>query len=346
MPSGRCYGPAAVILVGLTGGIGAGKSTVSQLLAEHGAVIIDADAITRQLQEPGQPVLAAIVERFGSGILTAEGALDRPALAELVFNDPDALKDLNGLVHPAVGKEIARRIDMERDSDRVVVLDVPLLVETGRRGMAGVVVVDAPLDVAVDRLVRHRGMSEADALARMARQASREERRAQADWVVDNAGPRADLVDQVDRLWAWLQTLPPADPPDGARRLAPTARRARRRPGGAESSVPIVAKSCRRVQELLTPSRTSAGSGVALPIRPTRRTHPGDGIAPLTDLGPMGPSHGAGRAPARRRSPVASSSSSASTAGWCGRGSPRASSPSPGRVCSYWQELRPRSSSA
>ena len=207
-----------MILVGLTGGIGAGKSTVSQLLAERGAVIIDADAITRQLQEPGQPVLAAIVERFGSGILTAEGALDRPALAELVFNDPDALKDLNGLVHPAVGQEIARRIDIERDSDRVVVLDVPLLVETGRRGMAGVVVVDAPLDVAVDRLVRHRGMSEADARARMARQASREERRAKADWVIDNAGPRATCSTRSTGSGPGSRPCPPPTRPTAAAR--------------------------------------------------------------------------------------------------------------------------------
>ncbi len=237
-----------MILVGLTGGIGAGKSTVSQLLAERGAVIIDADAITRQLQEPGQPVLAAIVERFGSGILTAEGALDRPALAELVFNDPDALKDLNGLVHPAVGQEIARRIDIERDSDRVVVLDVPLLVETGRRGMAGVVVVDAPLDVAVDRLVRHRGMSEADARARMARQASREERRDKADWVIDNAGPRADLLDQVDRLWAWLQTLPPPTRP-------PTPPEA---PAGTDPPSPEPRPPTRRSRVLLPISRSPA----------------------------------------------------------------------------------------
>jgi dephospho-CoA kinase len=200
-----------VILVGLTGGIGAGKSTVSRLLAERGAVIVDADAITRELQEPGQPVLRAIVDRFGEGILAADGSLDRQALADVVFNDPDALKDLNGLVHPAVGREIARRIDAERANDRVVVLDVPLLVETGRRGMAGVVVVDVPLEVAVQRLVRDRGMSEVDALARMARQASREERLAKADRVVDNSGNRADLAAQIEELWGWMRSLPPAD---------------------------------------------------------------------------------------------------------------------------------------
>jgi dephospho-CoA kinase len=212
----RCYGPAAVILVGLTGGIGAGKSSVSRLLAERGAVIIDADAITRELQEPGRPVLAAIVERFGAGVLAADGSLHRRALADIVFNDPDALKDLNGIVHPAVGAETARRIEAERDTDHVVVLDVPLLVETGRRGLAAIIVVDTPVDVAVERLVRDRGMSEADARARVARQASRDERLALADRVVDNAGDQAALEAQVADLWTWLQALPPTPRPDPA----------------------------------------------------------------------------------------------------------------------------------
>jgi dephospho-CoA kinase len=212
----RCYGPAAVILVGLTGGIGAGKSSVSRLLAERGAVIIDADAITRELQEPGMPVLAAIVERFGVGVLAADGSLHRQALADIVFNDPDALKDLNGIVHPAVGAETARRIEAERDTDHVVVLDVPLLVETGRRGLAAIIVVDTPVDVAVERLVRDRGMTEADARARIARQASRDERLALADRVVDNAGDQAALEARVADLWTWLQTLPPTPRPDPA----------------------------------------------------------------------------------------------------------------------------------
>lgn len=202
-----------MILVGLTGGIGAGKSTVSRLLASHGAVIVDADAITRELQQPGQPVLAAIAGRFGDGVVAPDGTLDRAALADLVFNDPDALKDLNGLVHPAVGAEIARRIEAERAGDRVVVLDVPLLVETGRQGVAGIVVVDTPAEVAITRLVRNRGMTEADARARMARQASREERLARADQVIDNSGDEESLRHRVAEVWAWMQTLPPTDPP-------------------------------------------------------------------------------------------------------------------------------------
>lgn len=201
-----------MILVGLTGGIGSGKSTVSALLAERGAVVVDADAITRQLQQPGQPVLEGIVERFGREVLTADGQLDRPRLASIVFADAEALADLNGIVHPAVGAEIARRIDALRGTDRVVVLDIPLLVESGRYAVAGVLVVDVPIDTAVHRLVGQRGMDEGDARARMARQASREDRVAKADRVIDNSGDRAALEAQVDEAWAWMQTLPPTEP--------------------------------------------------------------------------------------------------------------------------------------
>jgi dephospho-CoA kinase len=202
------YRPRPVIVVGLTGGIGSGKSTVSGLLAGRGAVVVDADAITRQLQAPGQPVLAAIVERFGPDIVSADGTLDRAALAAIVFDDPAALKDLNAIVHPAVGTEIARRLEAERTGDRVVVLDIPLLVEGGRYQVAGLMVVDVDPDVAVDRLVRFRGMSEADARARMANQVSRADRLAKADWVIDNSGDHSALERQVDAAWNWIQTLP------------------------------------------------------------------------------------------------------------------------------------------
>lgn len=199
-----------MILVGLTGGIGAGKSTVSARLAERGAVIIDADAITHELQRPGAPVFEAIVERFGPGIVAPDGTLDRPALAAIVFNDPDELAALNAIVHPAVGAEMMQRLAAEAGSDHVVILDVPLLVESGRSDMAGTVVVDVPPEVAVDRLVRQRGVPEEDARARMSRQASRSERLARADRVIDNSGTRDDLEVQIEDLWAWIQTLPPA----------------------------------------------------------------------------------------------------------------------------------------
>jgi dephospho-CoA kinase len=207
-----------MILVGLTGGIGSGKSTVSELLAAKGAVIVDADAIVREVQEPGRPVLAAIAERFGPGVLTADGALDRAGLAALVFNDGDALRALNGIVHPAVRAEMRRQVNEHRDTDRVVVMDVPLMVEGGRRryNTAGVVVVDVPVDVAVDRLVRFRAFAEADARARIGRQVSREERLAAADRVIDNSGDRETLAAQIEELWAWILTLPPAPDEDPA----------------------------------------------------------------------------------------------------------------------------------
>lgn len=197
-----------MILVGLTGGIGAGKSTVSALLAERGAVIIDADAIVHEVQRPGTPVFEAIVEHFGPGVVAADGTLDRPAIAEIVFNDPEQLAALNAIVHPAVGAEMAERMAREAETDHVVVLDVPLLVESGRSDMAGTVVVDVDPEVALHRLVHQRGVPEADARARMARQASREERLAKADQVIDNSGTRAELEARVDEVWDWMRALP------------------------------------------------------------------------------------------------------------------------------------------
>lgn len=194
-----------MLLVGLTGGIGSGKSTVSALLAERGAVIVDADAITRELQQPGQPVLEAMVERFGEGILQPDGRLDRPAMAELVFGDRAALADLQAIVWPAVGAETNRRVEAERGTDRVVVLDIPLLVESGGRELASVIVVDVDPEVAVRRLVSDRDMAEADVRARMASQADRQDRLAKADIVIDNSGTHDDLRRRVDEVWAWLQ---------------------------------------------------------------------------------------------------------------------------------------------
>ncbi len=199
-----------MILVGLTGGIGSGKSTVSALLAARGATVIDADAIVRELQAPGQRTFDAIVARFGPIVVAPDGTLDRQAVADIVFADDEALADLNAIVHPAVGVEIARRLEEAAQGDGVVILDVPLLVESGRDDMALLLVVDVDPEVAVTRLVEQRGMAEADVRARMARQASREDRRARADVVIDNSGDRAALEAQVDVLWPRLLALPQA----------------------------------------------------------------------------------------------------------------------------------------
>ena len=197
-----------MLVIGLTGGIGSGKSTVSALLAEKGAVVVDADAIVREVQQPGTPVFEAMVERFGAGIVAGDGSLDRAAVADMVFGDPGALAELNAMVHPAVGAEIARRMETLAATDDVVVLDVPLLVESKNAyPVAGLLVVDVDPEVAVERLVEHRAMREADVRARMARQASREERLARADRVIDNSGSADDLRDQVDAAWEWIEGL-------------------------------------------------------------------------------------------------------------------------------------------
>src|SRR5918995_376067 len=147
-----------MLVVGLTGGIGSGKSTVSALLAAKGAVVVDADAVTRELQQPGTPVFAAMVERFGPGIVAGDGTLDRAAVADIVFTDPQALRDLNDIVHPAVGAGIAERMAALAGTDEVVILDVPLMVESTRGyPVAGLVVVDVDPEVALQRLVGSRG---------------------------------------------------------------------------------------------------------------------------------------------------------------------------------------------
>lgn len=191
-------------LIGLTGGIGSGKSTVSAMLAEAGLPVIDADAITHQLQAAGQPVLAAIVDAFGEQILLPDGELDRAQLADRVFTDPDQLATLNAIVHPAVGVEIARQLDELARTPGPVILDVPLLVETGRDDLELLVVVDIDPKTAVSRLVGQRGFSAEDAWARINRQIDRAGRLARADIIIDNNGSREALRDQVDDLLAKL----------------------------------------------------------------------------------------------------------------------------------------------
>lgn len=193
-----------MLLVGLTGGIGSGKSSVSLRLGALGAVIVDADAIVHELQSPGQPVLEEMVELLGPGILHPDGTLNRQAVADLVFTNKDRLKQLGEIVHPRVRDELFRRVAEQADTDNVVVLDIPLLAESGWEGIVGTIVVDLDPDVAVSRLVAHRGFDEADARARIANQASREERLASATWVVDNSGTPEDLDAAVEALWGEL----------------------------------------------------------------------------------------------------------------------------------------------
>jgi dephospho-CoA kinase len=204
-----------VILIALTGGIGAGKSAVSTRLAARGAAIIDADGIVRELQVPGAPLLDELAARFGAGIILADGSLDRAGLAAIAFQDDESVAALNAIMHPAVRGEIRRRIAAHAGTDHVVVLDTPLMTETVTKGLvfAAVVVVDTPIEVAVERLIAQRGMSAADALARISKQISREERLATADRVIDNGGDVASLERQVDELWDWVRTLEPTPTP-------------------------------------------------------------------------------------------------------------------------------------
>jgi dephospho-CoA kinase len=189
-----------VLRIGLTGGIGSGKSTVAALLTERGAVLVDADRIARAVLEPGTPGLAAVAGEFGTGVLTADGALDRAALAAVVFADPRARARLDALVHPLVRAQAAEEM-ARAPEDAVVVQDVPLLVETGQAGSYDlVVVVETDLATRLRRLVE-RGLPEDDARARIAAQATDEQRRAVADVVLDNSGSREELAAAVDRFW-------------------------------------------------------------------------------------------------------------------------------------------------
>ena len=195
-----------MLVIGLTGGIGSGKSTVSSLLEKHGAVIVDADVIAREVVEPGGPAYQGVVDRFGREVLAADGTIDRPALAAIVFGDPEALADLNAVAHPAVGAVIAERLGDEAPTDHVVILDVPLLVESRRSQATAVIVVDCPEEEAVRRAVA-RGLPEDDVRRRMAAQASRDERLAKADFVIDNSGPPEALAPQVGAAWSWIEGL-------------------------------------------------------------------------------------------------------------------------------------------
>lgn len=191
---------------GLTGGIGSGKSAVSERFVAFGAGLVDADATVKRLQKAGMPVFGAIVSHFGDVAVGADGELDRAAIAGIVFNDPDELKQLNEIVHPAVRKDMADQRTALAETHDIIVLDIPLLVEGKPIELAGIIVVDTPVEIALARLVEHRGFTTEDATARMANQVSREERLAKADYVVDNSGSIEALDAEVARCWQWMQT--------------------------------------------------------------------------------------------------------------------------------------------
>ncbi len=211
-----------MLTVGLTGNIGAGKSTVAELLVAHGAHLVDADKVARQVVEPGATAYQPLIDRFGPGILDADGRIDRPGLAAVAFADPSDLADLNAIVHPAVGLAMIEGKDAWQGTDDIVVMDIPLLKPVHKEMLAldAVVVVDASPEVRRQRLVGQRGMTEEDVAARMAAQPTREERLEGADFVIDNSGDTVQLTREVDRVWAELERLPHRAPeaaaPDAA----------------------------------------------------------------------------------------------------------------------------------
>ena len=193
--------------IGLTGGIGSGKSTVSAGLVDRGAVLIDADAIVRELQQPGKPVFEKMIERWGEKILSDEGELNRQAVADIVFKDSEELLALNEIVHPLVREEIARLRDTYIGGGAPIILDIPLLIESGYEDLNGIIVVDLIPEEAIRRLVAYRGFSEDDAKNRISNQVKREDRIEKADFVVDNNGDLNSLNEEIDRAWNWIESL-------------------------------------------------------------------------------------------------------------------------------------------
>ncbi len=195
-----------MLAVGLTGGIGSGKSAVADLLVARGAVLIDADQVARDVVAPDGPAYQPLVDRFGPGIVAPDGTIDRPALAKVAFADEGTRLELNAITHPAIGLAMIAARDALADTDDIVVLAIPLLTAVHRETVKlhKVVVVDCPTDVALERLVSQRGFDRADAEARMRAQISREERAKEADYVLDNSGDRAALEAEVAKLWDWL----------------------------------------------------------------------------------------------------------------------------------------------
>jgi dephospho-CoA kinase len=210
-----------MLAVGLTGGIGSGKSAVADLLVERGAVLIDADQVARDVVAPGGPAYQPLIDRFGQGIVAADGTIDRQALANIAFADEESRLALNAITHPAIGIRMIEMRDALAGTDDIVVLAIPLLTALHRETVKlhKVVVVDTPTDIALERLLSQRGFDRADAEARIRSQISREERAKEADYVLDNSGDRAALEREVAKLWDWLLAAKkelPQDPPEEA----------------------------------------------------------------------------------------------------------------------------------
>ncbi len=203
-------------VIGLAGGIASGKSTVGEILRRKGALVIDADAVAHEIVEPGLPALAEIRERFGDQVITPDGWLDRAALGRIVFDDPAARRDLNNIMHPRIYEEIHQRVRGQKPG-RIIVFEAALLAETYEEALEwleidAVVVVDSPPELQYRRLMGGRGLSRQEAEQRIASQANRDDRRARANYVIDNVGSLEDLEQSVDQMWAHLQKIDPDRP--------------------------------------------------------------------------------------------------------------------------------------
>ncbi len=207
-----------MLTIGLTGNIGAGKSTVAELLVAHGAALVDADRVAREVVEPGAVAYQPLIDRFGTGILDAEGRIDRPALAAVAFGDPEELTALNDIIHPAIGIAMIQGKDAYQGTDRIVVMDIPLLKQFHRDMLSldAVIVVDVPPELALERITTLRGMSQEDARARQAAQPTRAERLEGAEYVIDNSDGTVHLAREVDRVWSELERLPQPVTPEAS----------------------------------------------------------------------------------------------------------------------------------
>jgi dephospho-CoA kinase len=193
--------------IGLTGGIGSGKSTAAAAFVKYGAALIDADQIVRDLQQPGEKVFEEMLSKWGSDILTSDGQLDRQLVANIVFSNPEELTVLNEIVHPAVREEMTIRRRIHLNTDNTVILEIPLLVESGYRNFDAIVVVDVDTEIAVERLVEHRSFEEEDARKRIEKQVERDSRTEIADYVIKNNSSIEAFEQEINKCWEWIESI-------------------------------------------------------------------------------------------------------------------------------------------